>query len=408
MTNKTLYLFTNNFPLGQGESFLYNEVIVLSKKFGQVRIYPLYNHHLPAEYILPENVSVVKFNVFSPYNRLKIALAHPFLLADLCFSEINSKNGLQYILQLKKTFTELTTRIAGAKKFQEHLSANSEKIDIAYSYWFNQWVFLLSLLHRFQKSFSFYTRIHGADVYEEQHPEPGFFFMFRKFQVKELNAVLAISSNGLNHFIKSNPYSANKLKLSRLGTPDHGLNPLKEEETARIVSCSALQAYKRVGLIADILQHVKKKVEWVHFGDGELKEEILTHAANLPQHITFTWKGHQDNTQVMEYYKGNSIDIFINVSSTEGIPVSIMEAISFGIPVIATNVGGVSEIVGNETGYLIEKDFVVAEVAKIIDAHLSLSKEERDAKRKKARQYWEGHFNAEVNYNRLYEQLTRA
>ena len=49
----------------------------------------------------------------------------------------------------------------------------------------------------------------------------------------------------------------------------------------------------------------------------------------------------------------------MNVSESEGIPVSIMEASSFGIPVIATNVGGVGEIVENGyNGLLLNKDFL--------------------------------------------------
>lgn len=42
------------------------------------------------------------------------------------------------------------------------------------------------------------------------------------------------------------------------------------------------------------------------------------------------------------------------MSDSEGIPVSIMEAMSFGIPVIARNVGGMSEIVNEENGLLLE------------------------------------------------------
>lgn len=44
------------------------------------------------------------------------------------------------------------------------------------------------------------------------------------------------------------------------------------------------------------------------------------------------------------------------MSDSEGIPVSIMEAMSFGIPVIARNVGGMSEIVNEENGLLLEND----------------------------------------------------
>ena len=50
----------------------------------------------------------------------------------------------------------------------------------------------------------------------------------------------------------------------------------------------------------------------------------------------------------------NCSDIFVLSSTKEGLPLSIIEAMSAGLPVIATNVGGNSELVINgETGYLI-------------------------------------------------------
>ena len=57
--------------------------------------------------------------------------------------------------------------------------------------------------------------------------------------------------------------------------------------------------------------------------------------------------GHLDNNEIFNMYKNNSYDYFITLSESEGLPVSIMEAISCGIPVIATAVGGITEIVIN-------------------------------------------------------------
>ena len=45
----------------------------------------------------------------------------------------------------------------------------------------------------------------------------------------------------------------------------------------------------------------------------------------------------------------------------------MMEAISFGIPVIGTNVGGVKEIINTDTGILLEKDFEVKTLSSLID-----------------------------------------
>lgn len=62
--------------------------------------------------------------------------------------------------------------------------------------------------------------------------------------------------------------------------------------------------------------------------------------------------------QVMNYYKEHHFDVFINMSTNEGVPVSIMEAASFGIPIIATNVGGTSEIVQPSVGMLLSSNLL--------------------------------------------------
>lgn len=46
------------------------------------------------------------------------------------------------------------------------------------------------------------------------------------------------------------------------------------------------------------------------------------------------------NQLVYDFYRNNDVDVFVNLSESEGIPVSIIETISFGVPVVATDVGG--------------------------------------------------------------------
>lgn len=50
----------------------------------------------------------------------------------------------------------------------------------------------------------------------------------------------------------------------------------------------------------------------------------------------------------------NSTDIYILPSYNEGLPISILEAMSYGKPIISTNVGGIPEIVDNQNGIIIE------------------------------------------------------
>ena len=53
--------------------------------------------------------------------------------------------------------------------------------------------------------------------------------------------------------------------------------------------------------------------------------------------------GAMDNRALMEYYSREPVSCLVNVSSSEGLPVSLMEAASFGFPALATAVGGTPE-----------------------------------------------------------------
>ena len=403
---KNLFLFTISFPYGKGEFFLFDEINVLSKTFNTIYIFPLDCSDKTCSYILPENVIIVHFDVFQPYNRIKVLVKNFGLIASIYTTEfLQSKARLNYVSQFFKTLNNLTHKISAADNLIIELRKLKSNDAIAYTYWFNQWTFILSVINIKYQKINLYTRIHGMDVYEDQHNESNFFFQFRAFQCKQIKEVLAISLNGKNHLLKANNLPENKVSVARLGTTDFGLNKAETLDGFRLVSCSSFHAYKRVELIIDVLSHSSKRIEWVHFGDGDQKNIILKKVKNLPQNISFTFMGFQNNSFIMEYYRQNHIDLFINVSETEGIPVSIMEAISFGIPVIATNVGGVSEIVNEKTGFLIDKYFDSKATYQLIENFIESSIEVKTTLKQSARYFWEQNYNASKNYNALSLQL---
>lgn len=93
------------------------------------------------------------------------------------------------------------------------------------------------------------------------------------------------------------------------------------------------------------------------YGDGHEKENYITlvNQLNLSKKIIF--KGSIPNSEVPKAL--NSFSIFANLSEFESFGVSILEASSCALPVIASNVGGIPEVVENEkTGFLVEKDSV--------------------------------------------------
>lgn len=149
---------------------------------------------------------------------------------------------------------------------------------------------------------------------------------------------------------------------------------------------------------------------WYHFGTGKLEKEIERYCKEKLTKDSYKLCGYVDNKEILKKYKEYNANFFINMSDSEGIPVSIMEAMSFGIPVIARNVGGMSEIVNEENGLLLENDDAEDAASKIssllTDCREKTGKYETMCK--KAYDTWNERYNAEKNYNIFYSQMMKG
>jgi glycosyltransferase involved in cell wall biosynthesis len=93
------------------------------------------------------------------------------------------------------------------------------------------------------------------------------------------------------------------------------------------------------------------------------------------------------------------------VSTTEGIPVSIMEAMSFGIPVIATDVGGTQEIVNKDNGILLHSQLDETDLASAIRIAM---KEDLWQRKTNALETWRSKYNAPTNYQNFVSELSQS
>ncbi len=105
----------------------------------------------------------------------------------------------------------------------------------------------------------------------------------------------------------------------------------------------------------ETLQDVMEKMPHVTFylvGDGAYSEKIIPKLEKFENFIWLKNLGYPE--KIMQFL--SSIDVFLLLSGLEGLGQSIIEAMIMKKPVIATNVGGIPEIVKNkETGFLVEK-----------------------------------------------------
>jgi glycosyltransferase involved in cell wall biosynthesis len=117
--------------------------------------------------------------------------------------------------------------------------------------------------------------------------------------------------------------------------------------------------------------------------------------------VNFT--GYLPQAQVMNLYRETGFDVFVNVSDAEGLPVSLMEASSAGIPMVATNVGGSNEIVNAANGVLLDADPSVDDIAAAL--LIFHRRAVAGVYRQRARSYWAKNYHAQVNYNKFGHDL---
>ena len=141
---------------------------------------------------------------------------------------------------------------------------------------------------------------------------------------------------------------------------------------------------------------------WTHIGNGPLKNE-LEHLASTLIPGKFGFMGTLKNEQVLDYLARVPVDVFINVSKSEGIPVSIMEAMSFGIPCIATAVGGTPEIVNDDNGFLLPTAPTLDDISKAIADYYNINI--KQTKESLAYHTWNDKYCAEKNYKNFINQI---
>jgi colanic acid/amylovoran biosynthesis glycosyltransferase len=279
-----------------------------------------------------------------------------------------------------------------------------------YTYWFDQASGGIGLAKRQVPELRLISRAHGYDIYEEQYYDPPF-FPCRAAVLKLVDRVFPASFAGETYFIDHYRSFSALFETALLGVPDPGfLSYPSQDSVFRMISCSMIRPEKRVekileGVIQAALLRPEQHFEWTHVGNGAIRDDLQNLAnKNFPPNAKAFFPGYSDNATLLQLYKEKPFDVFINVSKTEGTPVSIMEAISCGIPVIATAVGGNTEIVSTQNGILISPNAALEEISSAI-FYLIDHPGEAEMKRKGSRYIWETHYNAHLNFSNFAKRL---
>jgi len=377
------------------------------------RIYLFSCEMLSEKHLLPNNVFVFEeFVNWSQFNGIKILFRHLFSIINIYIQEIYATKKW---IPLKSAIALLCSNIYKAEEAQrqvKEIEKTDQKSILYYSFWFYDSIYL-AWIKRTYTSSTVITRAHSGDLYEDHISIKGK-ILFRNFQMKQLNGIFPVSEMGRNYLTVRYPQFANKIKTFFLGTEDpRVLNPFDSGKFV-LVSCASLRHHKRIHRIAETLTNINFPLIWYHFGDENLQTADpkipdylkFKEALKLNPYITYFPMGQIDNESLLNFYKSHTVSLFISLSAVEGIPVSMMEAISFGIPVLSTDVGGCSEIVNEKTGLLIPLNTSTKEVANLL-LEFKNSTKNTPQFRQNVREFWLNNFDEIKNYSELISEINK-
>lgn len=401
---KELILITGGFPFGNGETFLETEIKYLCSGFEKVRILAV-DPNSSVQRVVPANCSVTILNTERGLLQKFKALFGFF--DSRITKEIRIIRKIYGLKLNKGIVSTMLVSMNRAKVIKRELDSGikNDVETVCYSYWCDDSALALALLSEERKQLKTICRIHRWDVYFDQSAIG--YLPFRHYIHDHVSAIYSISEDGIQYAKSVWKVSGEKLKLSRLGIEAQEPSKQRKDSIFTLVSCSNLIPVKRVHLIAEAVKKLDGEIplRWVHIGDGPERTMIEQILSDLSDQTEVRLVGRLANSEVFSLYKELSPDVFINVSSSEGVPVSIMEAMSFGIPVIATDVGGNREIVNEENGILIPEEIEFDVLADHISTLYQKNQTSINDQREKALSTWEKDYNAEINYYKFTDQI---
>ncbi|CAK0754554.1 hypothetical protein CCP3SC15_10037 [Gammaproteobacteria bacterium] len=421
MTTK-LILFTSAFPYGLRETFLVPELPHLCQAFDRIVIMPM--RGAGSWRTLPANVEVAE-PLWTTRNG-KIRFFVRAMLSPRSWA-LFFRESAHVVKTYSRFHVALFVNILHWALYRgalERCDAVREALRspegvVAYSYWGH--IPSLAMPTLADAGIPSIVRYHRADLYLDGMNAYGYYhrsiryFPWRDEIARKSTRSVFISQHGLDYFLENWGKSLSfpeQAVVRRLGVDDCGVNPGRSESRSEpfvVVSCSTVAVTKRVHLIAAFVKELSKSKEvvWYHFGPGEcnlLAREVET--ADSPQ-LQIHLRGWVENDEIMEFYLRNHVDLFVNLSLSEGVPVSIMEAVSFGIPTLATDVGGSSEVVLNgESGLIIGLNEATDSkrlTEMVLDALLPGGALERCT----PRSVWKERFDACANFSTFAQELRR-
>lgn len=396
-------------------SFLNNEISHAAKAFKRIVVITPYNIEIKEVADKYSNVETIFYNKKDLYKNALFSfprIINKTERNDLKESFHKRKLNLNYFRHYSM-FLSAERIFINILKRNLKLSVNESRNWVFYSAWYYGTAYAVAKAKIKYSDAKIISLAHSFEIDREKNDYTH--LLFRKFYHTHLDQLSFISRNVYEMYKND---VANPLNLSIENIDVNYLGAMKIEEgfsissndgKIRIVSCSHMVPIKRLNLIFESLDKMQNcEIVWTHIGDGvemESLKKCISEKKN--KNLEVIMLGNIKNTSIHNYYVNNPVDIFINTSASEGIPVTIMEAIAYGIPVIATDVGGNSEIVKKDFGRLLNKNPQNKDIETAITELVNIPPAEKNKMRISAYNYFNEYFNANKIRKEFFYELSK-
>ncbi|MCM3729098.1 glycosyltransferase [Neobacillus cucumis] len=249
------------------------------------------------------------------------------------------------------------------------------------------------------------THTHGAEFKEYYNESNSKVQSNIRKLLKESDKVITLGENW-NDIIKSIEPQTKTLILRNSVILPKKINTLNSQEINVLFLAVLINRKGIIDLINSSYKVIKelekegKSIKFLIAGDGPLLESSINLTKELGIAENFEFLGWIDVNQKEQLL--TKTDLFVLPSYNEGLPLSILEALSYGIPVVSTHVGSVNEaVIDGKNGFLINPGNVESLSKSMLNILQSNDFQEMG---RQSRLLAEDHFNSE-KYFEIIEDL---
>ncbi len=410
-----LYLIGTTFPFGYQEPFIETELKFISQNFKKIYIVVPEGGNLKTRkirYKLPDNVEILildcRANILLKIKAL-FRFNHPSFHEEV--KMIRGPYRLPFSISILRILVGFyAMAISFKNQLEEAIRANghrSEEVAL-YTFWFTYATAGIALMKEKDEKYLAVSRTHGWDCFFERSLSN--YLPLRTWVIRYINRLCPVTQVGREYLLNKIPgLDPKKIRVHHLGIEKlcEGSGVKFLQGRLRIVTISFIHHVKRIHLLVDALAEIKDMpIEWVQIGNFStatswLKDYIDVRLAPNKQ-FKFSFLGELPVSEVHAYLASHKSDFLVCTSESEGLPVSMMEANCYGIPVISTAVGGVPEIIQDGVnGFLMSPNPSVSEISDTLINASNLSVSRYTDLCEAGKKIYQENYSAERNFIRF-------